>query len=124
MITADAARTFAQAWIEAWNRHDLEGILVHYADEVVIESPLVIQRLGRADGTLQGKEALRAYWLPSLTQDPPLVFELLDVLTGPESLTLYYRNRGRRVVAETFFLDAAGLVTRALVHWSVGPDRP
>ena len=46
---------------------------------------------------LRGKAAVRAYWAPSLTADPPLEFELMDVLVGVDSLTLYYRNRGRRV---------------------------
>jgi ketosteroid isomerase-like protein len=123
MIDSQQAWTFARAWIEAWNRHDLESILEHYRDDVWIESPLVVQRLGKADGRLQGKEALRSYWLPSLALDPPLVFELMDVLVGVDSVTIHYRNRGRRVVAETLFLDTSGRVARAVVHWSAGPDR-
>jgi ketosteroid isomerase-like protein len=49
-------RQFAQEWIEAWNSHDLERILDHYDDEVVLVSPVALSVLG--NGRVQGKAAL------------------------------------------------------------------
>ena len=34
-----ASRRFAAEWIEAWNAHDLERILAHYADDFEMASP-------------------------------------------------------------------------------------
>ena len=55
----------------------------------------------------------------SLSVTPPLAFELIDLLVGIDSITLYYRNVGRRVVAETLLFDADGKVCRGISQWSV-----
>ncbi|MFM8500337.1 MAG: nuclear transport factor 2 family protein [Chakrabartia sp.] len=41
-----AADLFATHWIEAWNTHDIEAILSHYADDVVSLSPIALKREG------------------------------------------------------------------------------
>ena len=92
MIEPEWAREFAKDWIEAWNSHDLDRILSHYSDDVEVSSPLVVERFDRADGVVSGKHALREYWSPSMSMEPPLEFELLDVLVGLNQLTLYYRS--------------------------------
>lgn len=119
MIDPAWARRFAREWIDAWNAGDLEKILAHYADDFEMSSPLVVERLGAPDGKVRGKRELRAYWQPSLAARPALRFELIDVLAGVDSVTLYYRNVGRRVVAETLWFDAAGKALRGAAHWSV-----
>lgn len=116
------ARDFASEWIDAWNAHDMERILSHYADDVVMYSPLIAQRLPDSGGTLRGKVSMRAYWAPSLTADPPLRFVLIDLLVGIDSITLYYENVGRRIVAETLIFDRNLRVVRGMSQWSVGPD--
>jgi hypothetical protein len=70
-------------------------------------------------GVRKGKDAVREYWRPSLSLDPPLQCELVDVLVGVAQITLYYRNVGRRVVAETRFIDDSGKVTHGIAQWSV-----
>jgi len=37
----EAAERFAREWYAAWNAHDLDRILSHYADDVEMASPLV-----------------------------------------------------------------------------------
>lgn len=123
MITREWALEFAQDWIGAWNCHDLERILTQYADDVEVSSPLVVERLGQLDGVVKGKDALREYWRPSMSLEPPLEFELLDVLVGVDRVTLYYLSVGRRVVGETLLIDASGKATRGFVQWSVAQDK-
>ncbi|MDX1433478.1 MAG: nuclear transport factor 2 family protein [Gammaproteobacteria bacterium] len=118
MLDRRFAVDFAQEWIDAWNAHDLDRILAHYADDFTMSSPLVIERLGRDDGTIRGKEALAEYWRPSLSLEPPLVFELVDVLVGIDQMTIYYRNVGRRVVAETLTFDHARRAVAGSSQWS------
>ncbi len=119
MLDANWAREFARDWIDSWNTHDLDRILSHYTDDFEMSSPLIVQRLKNPHGTLKGKKAARAYWEPSLSASPPLEFELIDLLVGIDSITLYYRNVGRRVVAETLLFDARGRVSRGISQWSV-----
>lgn len=119
MLDASWATEFAHEWIDAWNAHDMERILSHYHDDFEMSSPLIVQRLQDSQGTLKGKEALRAYWQPSLVADPPLEFELLDVLVGVDCVTLYYNNVGRRVVAETLIFDADRHAVKGMSQWSI-----
>ena len=109
MITQAFAREFAQEWIAAWNAHDLERILSHYSDDFEMHSPLIIERMGVASGMLKGKDAVRPYWAQGLAAQPPLRFELHDVLIGTDSLAIYYRNVTRqRMVTEVLRFNAAG----------------
>lgn len=117
-IEATFARQFAQQWIDAWNRHDLDGVLAHYADEVEFSSPLIVQLAGEASGTLKGKEAIRAYWTKGLERIPDLRFQLLDVLPGIDQLTLYYRGH-RGMVAECCHFDRFGRVAKAAASYSI-----
>jgi ketosteroid isomerase-like protein len=119
MLDTSWAREFAADWIEAWNSRDMDRILSHYADDFEMSSPLVAQRLGDPRGVVKGKKAVRAYWEPSLAAEPPLEFELIDLLVGIDSITLYYRNVGRRVVAETLLFGECRRAVRGMSQWSV-----
>ena len=112
VIESATARAFAVDWIDAWNARDLERVLAHYVEDVEFRSPFVISIAGEESGVLKGKTRLRAYWKTALTMLPALRFELLDVLTGVDSLTIHYRgHRGR--VTETFLVDDARRVVAA-----------
>lgn len=112
----DAARSFALGWIEAWNAHDLERIVAHYAANIVFFSPVAARRVGT--GRVQGIPALRDYWAQGLATQPELRFELLDVLVGHECLTVLYRNHRAQTVTETFEIGADGRVVRAFACYS------
>jgi hypothetical protein len=118
MLDRAWALAFAREWVEAWNSHDLERILSHYVDDFEMSSPLIVERLGR-EGVIRGKREAADYWRPSMRLDPPLHFELLDVLVGVDQLTIYYRSVGRRIVAETLTFDVCGKATRGAAQWSV-----
>lgn len=122
MIDPDWAKAFANDWIDAWNAADMDRILSHYSDDFAMTSPLIEERTGNPSATLKGKQAVRAYWEPSLRAEPPLRFELVDLLVGIDSITLYYRNVGRRVVAETLLFAEDRRVVRGMSQWSVMID--
>ncbi|MET9021039.1 nuclear transport factor 2 family protein [Actinopolymorpha sp. NPDC004070] len=114
----DDARTFADRWVRAWNAHDLDTLLEHFADDVVFTSPVAARLLG-GDGIIRGKEALRAYWTEGLARIPDLRFEVLGVYVGVDTLVLNYRNQVGGVVNEVLTFggnhgngrDAVRLVT-------------
>ena len=119
MLNQEWASAFAKDWIDAWNSHDMNRILSHYTDDFEMSSPLIVERLGLPEGKLRGKDAVREYWLPSLSMSPPLRFELIDVLVGISEITIYFKNVGRRFVAETLLINASGQVTCGMAQWSV-----
>lgn len=117
MIAADRAAQVAAEWIGAWNAHDLDAILSHYAEELEFTSPLIVQRLKRADGTLRSKTELRGYFALGVGPGSSLRFELIDVLPGVDSVTLYYRNHRGQTVAEMMMLDDDNRIIKAVVHY-------
>lgn len=116
-LTPELARRVAEAWLSAWNDHDLNAILAHYADPLHFSSPNVVSRMGRPDGTLRSKAELRDYFGQALKAQPNLRFELEDVLLGVDSLALQYRNHRSQRVVEVMHLDGRGQVYRATVQY-------
>jgi ketosteroid isomerase-like protein len=106
------AREFAQQWVDAWNAHDLDGVLAHFADDAEFSSPVAAQLLPETHGILRGKEAIRGYWTIGLERIPDLRFEVIDVYSGVDVLVIHYRNHVGGLVNEVLHLNAAGLVQR------------
>jgi SnoaL-like domain len=119
-VTPEVAKRVAEAWVRDWNAHDLEAILSHYADTVQFTSPQAVRRMNVADGTLRSKSQLREYFAKGLQGQPPLRFDLADVLVGVDSIALVYRNHRSQRVVEMMHLDARGQVYRAVVHYAEG----
>jgi hypothetical protein len=118
MMNEQEARQFAGEWVRAWNAHDLEQILTHYAQEVQFTSPFIVKLLGQPSGTIVGKDDLRVYFEKGLDAYPELQFELINVLVGVDSVTLYYRSVRSMLAAEVMVFDDSGKVTRATAHYS------
>jgi len=118
MDQADAER-FATEWYEAWNSHDLERILAHWADDAVFSSPVAHQLTGT--GTVEGKEALRAYWAKGLEAHPDLKFTPRALLVGQDSIALSYVNHKGQEVAEVLILDADHVAHRGIAHYGPLP---
>jgi len=117
MLTREFADRFAAEWIAAWNAHDIERVLSHYADDFEMSSPYIVQIAGEPSGKLKGKQAVGSYWQKALIRMPDLHFELVATLLGMHSVTLYYKG-ARGMAAEVFFFGADGLVSQASAHYS------
>lgn len=117
-MTEAAAKTFAAEWIAAWNAHDLDRILSHYADDVRFTSPFVQRITGQQDGVVQGIPALRAYFEAALKAYPELHFDLITVLAGVHSVTLYYRSVKNFLAAEVMVFDSHGRISSVLAHYT------
>jgi hypothetical protein len=122
MIGRRLAEQMAQDWIHSWNRHDLDGIMAPYAKDIAFTSPLVSVLANEPSGTLHGAKALREYFAKGLAAYPDLQFELIDVLTGVASVTLYYRSVNGKLAAEVMHLNTDGLIVRVDVHYRESDD--
>jgi hypothetical protein len=111
-------QTFAQDWIAAWNAHDLDRILEHYAPGVTLTSPAAAKLLNDRVGTVSGLPALRDYFQRGLEAFPSLHFELVEVLAGISSVVLLFRNQRGTHTAEFMEFDAEGKIIRVVAHYS------
>src|ERR1700679_1539643 len=112
------AKEFAKDWIDAWNSHDLDRILSHYASDVVLISPAAARLTGNATGTVRGKDALRSYFQKGLEFFPNLKFTLMDVMQGISSVVLYYEKQRGTKTGEFMDFDADGAVVRVVANSS------
>ena len=46
MINRERAWEFAHEWLDAWNKHDVDLIMKHYANSIEFCSPIVQKVLG------------------------------------------------------------------------------
>lgn len=99
------AESFAQGWVEAWNRHDIDALLAHFADDVTFTSPDAVRRAEGSEGVIRGKQALRAYWTEGVRRIPDLRFELVGVYVGIATLAINCRNQRGAMVNEILRFD-------------------
>jgi hypothetical protein len=117
-MTHDEAARFASDWAEAWNRHDIDAVLAHYADDIEMTTPMIQRVLGIESGTLKGKQAVGDYWRAAICKVPNLAFSIIDVTSGVDAVSIYYRAVMGKTAIETFFFNKEGFVYKALATYS------
>ncbi len=73
-MTYESMMRFAESWIAAWNRRDVDAVLAHYAEEAQFVSPIARSVVGRA--VLRNKQELADYWRAGLGRITTLEFTL------------------------------------------------
>ena len=110
-------QAFAEAWIAAWNAHDLEAVLGHYAEAIVFVSQNSTRYTGDPTGRVEGKAALRDYWTKALAV-PGLHFTLRGVYSGPDGVAIrYFSSRTQAEAVEVARFDAQGLVIHSAAYY-------
>jgi ketosteroid isomerase-like protein len=111
VVSTPEAGSFAEDWLTAWNRHDVDAVLTHFHDDVVFTSPVAAREVPESKGVVRGKAALREYWNVALKSMPDLHFEIVGVYQGESVLVINYRNQSGALVNEVLEFDG-GLVRR------------
>jgi len=112
-------KNFAQAWLQAWNNHDIEGVLSHFSEDVEVTSPMIKIATQGTESRLLGKEAVREYWTIALSRFPELKFELICITEGVDSVALYYKTVLDKTAIEVMFFDERGLVNKMNAFYSL-----
>ncbi|MCB1672203.1 MAG: nuclear transport factor 2 family protein [Gammaproteobacteria bacterium] len=118
MISREFAEAFAAEWIDAWNSHDLDRILSHYADDFQFASPFIPLVANEPSGILNGLASVRDYWNRALERRPDLHFELVSLLIGVASLVICFTRHDGRTGAEVFEFGTGGKVIRSAAHYA------
>jgi hypothetical protein len=100
-MTPEQAEAFAREWIANWNRGDVEAVLAHFAPNARFISPRALAYTGNA--TVEGIDALRAYWRGARERVPELRFTLDHALYDP----------ARRELCVVYDATLNGVTTRA-----------
>ncbi|NML72041.1 nuclear transport factor 2 family protein [Chryseobacterium sp. RP-3-3] len=108
---------FAEKWMNAWNSHDLEDILSHYAENIEVTTPMIALATDGKESTLKGKEAVREYWEKALNKFPDLHFELIRSTEGVDSVALFYKSIMDKYAVEVMFFDDEGKINKMYAHY-------
>jgi hypothetical protein len=119
LITEAFAQKFAASWYAAWNAHDVDAIMGHYAPTIEHSSPFIKRYNGTDDTSLRGIDAVRDYFARALVRNPTLAFIPQHVTVGLESVTLIYTRMTGDLAAEIFFFDDEGKITRSVSHYKL-----
>ena len=103
----------AERWYAAWNAHDLEAILALYAEDIEFSSPYIAALGFAADGVIEDKAMLRAYFELGLARSPDMRFTPESLCVGARGHTLIFRTEKGVRVAEHHQTDGRGLIVRA-----------
>ena len=73
-MTYESMMAFAETWIAAWNRRDVEAVLAHFAEKAQFVSPVARNFVGRP--VLRNKQEIGDYWRSALDRISVLEFRL------------------------------------------------
>ncbi len=73
-MTYESMMRFADNWIAAWNRRDVDAVLSHFAEDAEFVSPVARNLVGRP--VLRNKAELAAYWRAALERISTIEFKL------------------------------------------------
>lgn len=117
-LTDELAQSFARQWIDAWNSHDLSAIMDLYGEEIRFYSPYIVKLGINPEGVISDKQALGAYFAKALSVYDNLHFDLYEVLTGADSVILYYQSVSNRLAAEMMMFDHTGKISLVKAHYN------
>jgi hypothetical protein len=122
-IDYDEAWRQAEAYIDAFNRHDLDAYESQFHDEIIHGSVTVDDRTGQDNSFVDGKQAHREYITWLWEQNPGWRNVLLEVFAGPHGYAFLTRLEpdGWQVVWVRE-IDADGLVTSQRLYRSRTPE--
>lgn len=116
--TITELKAIAEDWITAWNAHDLDRIMSHYADDIEFEANTVVKRWNKPDGKLRGIAELREHFKLGLSLAPQIRFTFEQIFSVPSGYAvLYHRDNGNQVI-EVVELNEAGKAWRVKAFYS------
>ena len=120
-MTYDSMMMFAETWIAAWNRRDVQAILAHFAEEAKFVSPMT-RKFGRPP--IGNKQELESYWRAALDHISILEFKLDHAMWDERrrELNVIYEanlNGERKRACEIMQFDASGQQIRGEALYGV-----
>jgi ketosteroid isomerase-like protein len=110
----------ARAWLDAFNRHDVDGLVALYAEDATHTSPKIRALHPETGGKLAGKMALAAWWRTANARLPGLRYEETAIVASDERAIIeYVRHAPGEApipVAEAFEVRAGTIVASRVYH--------
>jgi ketosteroid isomerase-like protein len=110
----------AKKWFDAFNEHDLEGLLALYADDAKHYSPKLKIRQPETNGLVKGKDALRAWWKDAFDRLPQLHYSYTTLTSNEDRVFMEYIRKvpgeDDMLVAEVLEIKDGNIVASRVYH--------
>ena len=116
-LTEQWSYQFAENWLNAWNECDLESVLSHYADDVVLITPFINKILGHQKGFVLNKLDLAKYCTKLFNDFPNLKFKLIALAVGVECITMHLSNSEFDLFADVVNFDSDWKITESTAYY-------
>lgn len=107
-------------WEQALENHDAAGLVATYADDAILESPLVLHITGK-EGRLQGRQQLQPFFEEIVTRTPTLrgFHRGVCFTDGKRAIWEYPRDAptGEQMDFVEVMEIEEGLIRRHRVYW-------
>jgi ketosteroid isomerase-like protein len=114
------AKTIAEAWLAAFNAHDVDALVALYAEDATHTSPKIRALHPDSGGQLRGQAALHRWWTEANLRLPNLRYEALAITAdGRRAIIEYLRhapNEPPMPVAEAFEVAGGRIVASRVYH--------
>jgi len=119
-MSRDGNLVLGRAWIDAFNRRDLDALIALYDDACTHTSPKLRVQRPESGGAIRGKDALRAWWADAYARLPGLRYELLTITADDDRVWLEYTRHAPGdapyPVAEAFDARDGRIVASRVFH--------
>ena len=109
-----------QAWLDAFNAHDVGALVALYADACTHTSPKIRVLHPETEGKLVGKAALHAWWTGANARLPGLRYEATAITADEDRVILEYLRHAPgeapMPVAEAFDVTGGRIVASRVYH--------
>ncbi|MFO0633501.1 MAG: nuclear transport factor 2 family protein [Nannocystaceae bacterium] len=110
----------AQAWLDAFNRHDVDALVALYDEACTHTSPKIRALHPDTGGKLVGKAALTRWWTDAIARLPGLRYEATAIVGDDARVIIEYLRHAPGEaplpVAEAFDVVAGRIVASRVYH--------
>jgi steroid delta-isomerase-like uncharacterized protein len=110
----------ARAWLDAFNRHDVDALVALYADDATHTSPKIRALHPDSGGKLVGKAALADWWRAANRRLPGLRYEATAIVADEACAIVEYVRHAPgeppMPVAEAFDVRDGTIVASRVYH--------
>lgn len=119
-LPMQSPQQIANAWFDAFNKHDIEMLLSLYAEDAAHYSPKLKARQPETNGLIKGKPALRDWWTDAFTRLPNLHYTVLQLMANDSQVFMEYirQTPGEEdlQVAEVLVIENGKIIASRVYH--------
>lgn len=119
-MPASQNRDIANAWVNAFNAHNVGALVNLYSDDCLHTSPKLRAQAHSMDGYIRGKEALTSWWEGAMRSLPSLRYKLTTLTADDDRVFIEYtrhcEGQAPMEVAEVFDIADGKIVASRVFH--------